>query len=1075
MYGGSMIDKHFTPSFKENHISQIPALQLLQNLGYTYLTPEEALNLRGGRPSAVLLEEILVQQLRRINRIHFKGNDYPFSEGNILSAVQTLKDTLYDGLVRTNEKIYDLLCLGKSLQQSIEGDTKSFQFNYIDWNPETWLTNNVFHVTEEFSVERTGSHETRRPDIVLFVNGIPLGVIECKRPDLKDPIGEAISQHLRNQREDEIPKLFLFSQLLLSISSNEAKYATVGTPDKFWSVWKEQDEKSEKLKALKNKPLTYEQKDRLFDERFDYVRDYFDAMDSADRQVTEQDKALYSLARPERLLELTYRYTLFDAGEKKISRYQQYFCVQKILDRIRRLQKDGTRQGGIVWHTQGSGKSLTMVMLALGLALEPDMEDHKIVIATDRIDLDDQITKTFKHCGVDPVQARTGSHLSDLLLGNKSQIITTVINKFEAAVSKLGAKNESSNIFVLVDEGHRGQFGELHAKMKKALPNACFIGFTGTPILKKTKNTLERFGGLIDTYTIRQAVNDKAVVPLLYEGRHVDQTVDDESIDAWFDRITANLTTEQRADLKKKFTTTDQLNKAEKKVMRIAWDISTHFRDNWQGTPYKAQLVTQDKSTALLYKKYLDEFNMVSSEVLISAPDDREGNIEVNEENPQAIQSFWKKMMARFGSDKEYNRQIINSFKKSDHPEIIMVVDKLLTGFDAPRNTVLYLTRKLKDHTLLQAIARVNRLYGGKDFGYIIDYRGVLQNLDEALDVYSNLDSFDKAGLDDLCSTLVDVSEEIKKIAQRHSDLWDLFKEVKNKQDEEAFEQYLGDESLRTKFYERLSAYSRTLSIALSSVKFIETATEDKIQKYKDDLRFFMKLRAAVRRRYAEVVDFKEYEARIQKLLDTHVGTGEVEQVTNLVNIFDTDAFNKELDQLGNAASKADTIAHRTKKTIHERIAEDPAFYKRFSELLEAAIKAFREQRLSDLEYLKKVTEIAEKVRNRTGDDIPEGLKHHDVAKAFYGVLLEVFTKYTLENLDIRNVCANAGLKVDEIINEHKIVNWVNNIDIQNQMKVAIEDYLFEFKEEQGIDLTFEDIDKILETCLDIARLRYSV
>jgi len=508
-------------------------------------------------------------------------------------------------------------------------------------------------------------------------------------------------------------------------------------------------------------------------------------------------------------------------------------------------------------------------------------------------------------------------------------------------------------------------------------------------------------------------------------------------------------------------------------VMRIAWDISTHYRDNWQGTPYKAQLVTQDKSTALLYKKYLDEFDMVSSEVLISAPDDREGNVEVEEENPQAVQAFWKKMMGRFGSDKEYNRQIINSFKKSDHPEIIIVVDKLLTGFDAPRNTVLYLTRKLKDHTLLQAIARVNRLYDGKDFGYIIDYRGVLQNLDEALDVYGKLADFDDEGLEDLCSALTDVNEEIKKLAQRHSDIWDLFKDIKNKRDEEAYERHLADEELRTKFYERLSVYSRTLAIALSSVKFIETVSDDKIKKYKDDLRFFMKLRTAVRRRYAEVVDFKEYEERIQKLINTHVGTGEVEQVTNLVNIFDSDAFNKELDQLGAVASKADTIAHRTKKTIHERMDEDPAFYKKFSELLEAAIRAFREQRLSDLEYLKKVTEITEKVRNRTGDDIPAQLNHSDVAKAFYGVLLEVFAKYANDAAEVRNASADAGLKIDEIVKEHRIVNWVNNFDIQNKMKGAIEDYLFELKEEQGIALTFEDIDKILELCLDIARVRY--
>lgn len=610
--------------------------------------------------------------------------------------------------------------------------------------------------------------------------------------------------------------------------------------------------------------------------------------------------------------------------------------------------------------------------------------------------------------------------------------------------------------------------------MRKALPKACFIGFTGTPVLKREKNTIERFGGLIEpSYTIQQAVADKAVVPLLYEGRHVNQTVDSESIDAWFERITENLTKEQRADLKKKFTSTDQLNKAEKKVMRIAWDISVHFRDAWQGTPYKAQLVTQDKSTALLYKKYLDEFGVVSSEVLISPPDDREGNVEVDEENPQAVQAFWKKMMARFGTEKEYSRQIINGFKKGDTPEIIIVVDKLLTGFDAPRNTVLYLTRLLKGHALLQAIARVNRLYDGKDFGYIIDYRGVLQNLDEALDVYEKLADFDREGLDDLCTALTDVTEETKKLPQRHSDLWELFKGVKNRQDEESYEQHLADEELRAKFYERLSSYSRTLAIGLASVHFLETTSEDKIKKYKDDLRFFMKLRSSIQRRYAEVIDFKEYEMRIRKLIDTHVGTGEVERVTNLVNIFDSDAFAKEVDQLGNTASKADTIAHRTEKTIHERMEEDPTFYKKFSELLEAAILAFREQRLSDVEYLKKVSEIAEKVRNRTGDDIPKQLEHHEVAKAFYGILLEVFTNYAKEGFDSRNASADAGLKVDEIVKENQIVNWVNNVDIQNRMKGAIEDYLFELKEEHGIDLTFEDIDRILELCLDIARVRY--
>ena len=315
---------------------------------------------------------------------------------------------------------------------------------------------------------------------------------------------------------------------------------------------------------------------------------------------------------------MVYRYTLFDAGERKVARYQQYFCVRKILRRIRTVRPDGARQGGVVWHTQGSGKSLTMVMLAEALALEPRLDNFKIVLVTDRVDLDDQIYKTFNHCGADAVQARTGKHLSQLLSDHKSRIITTVIDKFEAAVARHSAGNNNPNVFVLVDEAHRSQtgrkggaYGELHAKMRKALPKACVIGFTGTPLIRKDKNTLGTFGGLIDTYTITQAVKDEAVVPLLYEGRHVDQKVDRESIDAWFDRVTESLSDEQRADLKRKFTTTDQLNKADQKVMTIAWDISMHFRDTWQGTPYKAQLVTQDKSTALLYKKYLDEFDMV--------------------------------------------------------------------------------------------------------------------------------------------------------------------------------------------------------------------------------------------------------------------------------------------------------------------------------------------------------------------------------------------------------------------------------------------------------------------------------
>ncbi len=1061
---------HQTPLIKEDHISQIPALQLLQNIGYAYLTPEEALELRGGRARNVILDGILEEQLRRMNKIQYKERKCPFSEGNIISAVQALKDVIYDGLVRTNEKVYDLLCLGKSLQQSILGDIKSFTLHYIDWEHQE---NNVYHVTEEFGVERAGSKKQYYPDIVLFVNGIPFCVIECKRLDVgvgKKSIKQAISQHIRNQKDDGIPQLFLYSQILMTVSKNEAKYATTGTPMEFWAVWNEQEDVGDTIYSLVNKPLANEKKDKLFNGRFKYVRKYFDALESeGGREITEQDRALYALCQPERLLELTFRYILFDAGEKKIARYQQFFCVKKIMDRITTIDNTGKRSGGVVWHTQGSGKSLTMVMLAKSIALKPDIDDHKIILVTDRIDLDDQIYRTFHHCGKELEQARTGKHLIELIGGHKERIITTIIDKFEAAVGTKEARNTDPNIFVLVDEGHRGQYGPLHARMKKVLPNACYIGFTGTPVMKKDKNTIATFGGLIDSYTIDQAVKDKAVRPLLYEGRHVEQKVDSESIDSWFEKITEELTKEQAADLKKKFATTDQLNKAEQKVMRIAWDISEHFRDNWQGTPFKAQLVAQDKKTALMYKKYLDEFGIVVSEVLISGPDDREGEDDIYKENKKEIIRFWKVMMEKYGTEKEYNRQIINAFKYGEVPEIIIVVDKLITGFDAPRNTVLYLTRKLKDHTLLQAIARVNRLYQGKEFGYIMDYRGVLENLDHALDIYGQLSEFDK---DDLLNALEDVSVQIQTLPQKYSDLWDVFNTVKNKRDEEAYERLLADEALRNEFYERFSKYTRTLAIALSSLKFIEETAEKKINEYRTDLKFFKELRRAVQRRYAEVIDFSEYEPKIQKLIDTHVGTGEVEYVTEQVNIFDKKSFVKEVKALYGDAAKADTIAHRTKKTIEERMHEDPAFYKKFSELLQEAIRAFHEERIKDSEYLKKVEDIMDAVVNRTGDDVPESLKNNDNAKAYFGCIREILESHKGDGIDIVNTATEASLAVDGIIMNMRIVNWATNTDRQNQMRNKIEDRIFELQGKYGFNLTFDEIDSIMDQCLDIAKVR---
>lgn len=1060
-----------TPSFIEDHISQIPALQLLQNLGYTYLTPEEVLKERQNKLSNVILEDILEQQLMKINEINFKGKVYPFSPASIHGAIDAIKNVpMFDGLVTTNSKIYDLLTLGKSFEESIGNDRKSFTINYIDWNN---IENNVFHVAEEFEVSRTSSDKKYRPDIVLFVNGIPLGIIECKRPDIKEPLEEAKSQHLRNQQEDGIPHLYKYSQILLALTSNKVQYATTGTPRKFWATWKEQEFKESDLQELVNKTLSDEQKDKLFADRFKYVRKYFDNIEAESRLVTEQDKMLYSLCQPQRLLELMYKYIVYDAGIKKIARYQQYFAIQDTLERIKIIRHE-RRQGGVIWHTQGSGKSLTMVMLAKAISLEPEIVNPKVIIVTDRIDLDKQISDTFKSCGKVVKKATSGEDLGNIIADNKETIITTVINKFQAALRKKKVIDNSKNVFVLVDESHRSQYGSANALMQKVFPNACYIGFTGTPLMKKEKSTAVKFGGIIGTpYTINQAVEDEAVLPLYYESRLAVQNVTQNSIDKYFDIISRDLTDKQKADLKKKFSTRRILNEAEQKIANVALDISQHFEHKYKGTGFKGQLTVPSKAIALKYKKYLDELGMVTSEVVVSAPDTREGNDDIYEENSSEVNQFWKRMMDRFGNESEYNAQIINQFKNAPEPEILIVVDKLLTGFDAPKNSVLYIARSLKEHGLLQAIARVNRLEEGKDYGEIIDYYGLLTELDEALLTYSNIGDFDE---EDIQDALVSAQKKIKKLPQLHSDLWEIFNGI-NKYDIEAYEQHLKYEDDRDKFYDKLSQYSKVLQLALGNFKFLEETPEKKINIYKNDLKFFLNLRVSLKSRYAESIDRKEYEAKIQKLIDTYVTSDEIIQVTEPVDIFDTEKFKTEVEKKVSTRSKADTIAYRISRTITEKWDDDPIFYKKLSELLKEAIAKYSKQIMDEAErlkndnaYLNRITEILTMARTRTGDAIPISILNNEVAKAFYGVVFEKIKKYDSS----KDSAAELALKIDKIILDNQYVDWIKNQDLQNKIINDIEDVLYDFKDTNKINITFDDIDFIIDESMKIAKRRYA-
>ena len=1067
-------------SFNEKHLSQIPALHLLANLGYRYLTPEQALAMRGGRLSNVLLEEVLRDSLKRINRIQHKGENYLFSEENIQSAIQRLKNVKYDGLLKTNEAVYDLLTLGVALEQSVEGAARSFTLNYIDWkNPE----NNVYHVTAEFPVERTRSHETARPDIVLFVNGIPFAVIECKSPNTE--VAQAVSQMIRNQRDEYIPTLFTYTQLVIATNKNHCKYATVGTAAKYWAVWREEQEEKDEdgaaLRAVLDQALPQEAKAGLYEllaEGFG-VREP-DAEYLVRRALTEQDRTIYALCRPERLLRMALQFTVFDGGRRKIARYQQFFAVERILGRVKQRDDAGRRAGGIVWHTQGSGKSLTMVMLAKALVLDLDIRTPRIVLVTDRVDLDKQLGNTFAACGLTPDRAESGRHLVELVAENKAHIVTSLIHKFDKALSTRKFQDESTEIFVLVDETQRTQLGMFSARMRQMFPNACYIGFTGTPLLKREKSDVMRFGGIIHTYAINQAVSDGAIVPLLYEGRLVEIEQNKAAIDVWFERHTEGLTSAQKADLKKKYARAEMLNKADQVIYMRAFDISAHFQQNWQGTGFKAQLVAPSKVAALKYKAFLDDIGEVSSEVIISAPDEREGFDDVDDdESTDEVVAFWQRMMKRYGDAEAYETQIINTFKHGSDPEILIVVSKLLTGFDAPRNTVLYLTRKLKEHTLLQAIARVNRLYDDdegakpKEFGYIIDYAGVLGELDQALTTYSALEGFEE---DDLAGALVSINDEVRQLPQRHAELWDVFKIVANRQDEEAFEQLLSDEKIRENFYERLSAYAKTLAIAMSSEEFITTTPENRFKAYKADLKRFTNLKAAVKLRYAESIDYRDYEPKIQKLLDTHISANEVLRLNEPVNIFDSAAFQQVVEEQGHGkptAAKADMIAHATKRAITEHLDEDPAFFEKFSKLIQQAIDDYRAGRISDLEYLKRASEIKDAVVNRKTDDVPAVLHGNDHAIACFGVLEPYFGRHVADAAQARTLAAEAAASIWAIVERNRVVGFWDNLDAQRRAMNEMDDFLYDqIRNERGIPLTTEEMDEIINRSMQLARHR---
>lgn len=1080
------------PETKEEFSAHIPALRVLTAMGWEYLSPMACLTTRSSTQEVVLVS-VLVEQLRK-RRFEYKGKLYPLSTNAIDQLVRELTaPAMHEGLLTANEKLYNNMTLGITVTEFVDGKKHSPTISVIDWdNP----AENSFIVTEEFEVMSSGGTHTRRPDFVCFINGLPLAVIEAKRPDSGNPnksmIEEGISQNIRNQKNDEIPRLFAYSQLLLSISGTEGKYATTKTPKKFWTGWKEEEFDEAYFSKIKNLPVSDSVKEAVFATRQANLRGYFESLWAGKQLPTDQDRLLISLLGPERLMEFIRFFILFDRKAGKIAaRHQQAFGIKALIARINKRKPEGGREGGVIWHTTGSGKSFTMVFLCKALLLHNSLKECRVLVVTDRIDLEGQLAKTFVSGGAfgsaiatkkegEKAKASSGRDLARRISNGVERIMFTIVAKFHTASKLAECYNPSENMIVLVDEGHRSHGGEGHERMRKALPNAAYVAFTGTPLLKDEKTT-NKFGPIVHAYTMQRAVEDGAVTPLLYEERKPELEVNAKAIDNWFDKITMGLSERQRTDLKKKWGKKGPLYGSANRIELIAWDIAVHFDENFKKLDLglKGQIATDSKRTAVMYKKALDATGLVTSAVIISPPDTREGHSDVDESELPEVQQWWKDNVGQDAED--YERRTIEDFSTPGKPDLLIVVDKLLTGFDEPRNTVLYIDKPLKEHNLIQAIARVNRLHDAKEYGLLIDYRGILKELDTAIAQYQDLATRTQGGfdIDDLKGLYSEVSTEYKRLPGLHDRLWTVFAAVENRQDLEQYRQILvpkyhddaegnaydSRQAVREDFYAALTAFGLCLKVALSSRTFFEdkSFSEALIETYKNDLRFFISLRKIAKQDAQETVDYSAYEDQIRKLVDKHV-VGE--QVTAADGVIVVNDLGKAAEPKKWSAEKTrnetDIIRSRLKKTIQQDLADDPYAQAVFSDLLKQAIA--EAEAMFDHPYKQYMLfkDLEQKVTDRSLDTVPDSFGDNKHARAYYGAFRLALGDGYFERLPSEDAKAfiDEALAIDSTVKRAVAEHSVNPQDIESEIRRSLLPRLFDLI---GLDQAKDVIERVLQ------------
>ncbi|WP_298443803.1 type I restriction endonuclease subunit R [uncultured Ferrimonas sp.] len=1004
-----------------------PALEQLQSLGWRYaagaaLSPEHAQQERDSWRDVVLTKR-LARAVKRLN---------PWlSADNLRKVMRELTHPTQTGLMEYNQTLWRLLCGdGISVEQDLGKGKKGQTVKLIDFDQPS---NNEFLSTSQFKVEGA---QNIIPDILGFVNGLPLLVIECKSPYITNPVDDGIDQlrryaNLRGQESDEgAERLFWYNQLMVTLCRDHAKVGTISSAAQHYGDWKDaypvtdEDLKRQNISnfiAAKAAPsdavLTHaaEQPSVAYGESLTPEVDALTA-------VTPQQRLIAGMLTPSNFLDIIQNFVLFEPIEgrlvKKVARYQQFRAVNKIIHRLK-TGTDRKSKSGVVWHTQGSGKSLTMVMLAVKLRRDPQLRHYKLVFITDRTQLDEQLSSTFKAAQGETVHhAGSVKQLKELLKRDSSDLVTAMVQKFldleqESKESEFRDLNPSDNIIVLADEAHRTQFGGLATTINLALPNAPKIGFTGTPLMK-TQKMSKAFGGYIDAYKINEAVEDGATVRLLYQGREVQSKVEGESLDKLFEEYFGDYSKEDQLEIKKRYGVERAVREAPARIRWVCLDLLNHYREHIQPDGYKAMIVVGSRHAAVLFKEMLDELEAPPSEVVISGDHND------------------KPYIAKY-TDKAKQKQVIKDFNKplSENPVAFLIVkDMLLTGFDAPLAQVMYIDRKLQDHTLMQAIARVNRTCtspvskAAKECGHVVDYYGLADYLKAALDQFSS---------DDIEGSYESLKDEIPKLKALHTVAMAFFKEIKTAKDDEAYIDLcvlaLKEESVRAQFEIAFKRFAKQMNLILP-----DTAAADFI----GDLKRLGKIHNAARNRYRDpALDLTGVGEKVRKLVDEHIISTGVDPKIPPVDLLAAN-FKEEVAQAKSDESKASEIESAIKHHITVNLEEDPEYYKSLSLRLRDIIEKTAGKWDEQYQLLLHLVDTIETDRSAGAEHV--GLSETEYA--FYNILMaEVANLDDVDVVDETNseaVKATTQLLVQMLDEATDIVDFFNKPDEVKRMKKEI-------------------------------------